>query len=155
MIEKRFELGNEQKMVESLSTKLEIQELVRVACSLNAGESTGYEKLGEWEVREGVRWYTNDTKPSGFKVTDADALYCDIEKNEKNFDLYFSEPGTIFKIPPNISTNTLSVKELQKCLTDTLNEAKKTMREKYGIVEKKAIDLTPDVKKSTSKGMFI
>ena len=142
MIEKRFDLGEERKFVESVLTKFEIKEIATDASKMKQGECTGYIELGGWEVRKGVRFFLEDVKPSGYQVTDAEALYCDIEKKNGYYNLYISEPGKSLKNEPLISTDTLDVKELSKCLSNLINESKKKVYEIYGVKPKKIIDLS-------------
>ena len=142
MIEKRFELSDERKLIESVLTNSEIEEIAVDASKMECDDCTGYITLGNWEVRKGVRFFLEDVKPSGYQVTDAEAIYCDIEKKDSHYNLYISEAGRLFKKEPFISTDSLDVKELKKYLSNLIKESKDKVYEVYGLKQKKVIDLS-------------
>ena len=154
MIEKHYELNGKRKLVEFVMGETEIDGIVSNVNMMEPGDCTGYQRLGEWEVRKGMYFYLDDVKPSGYRVTESEALYCDIVKKENKYELYISKSGKILDKDSFLTTNKLDVKELKRCLLDLTDEARKYVYNYYGVNTKnyfkkearKLVDLSFPVK---------
>ena len=135
--EKQFPIGKETKLVETIMSDFEIDRIVNDVSAMKVGDCTGYMQYCAWEVRKGVRFYESDIKPSGYQITEAEALYCDIVKKDNKYELYISEAGKTFNKEPFLSTDTLDEKELKQHIINLIDDARKDIYRQYYIDVKK------------------